>query len=445
MSDTTARHRLTDSKRWDMTSIVDLAKQLGVNMDRLKAMQWIVAVSNAERESFALDLPTGVFGAGVSLVDFDPDDLDDFRGLAQRVRAAGRPNVESAIAIAGSAAQGKAQAFPGDFDFFERVNIRTPTLPEARVVLREVLRETALRAHDEADMALIEVNFGVYPCPVIERGLTRATGDPITWLPADVARGSIAVVTATGEPLTIDWHAVESGSGWTYVGWIVVDEASGRIALASNMMDVTWETPSGVLVPLDGSIDPFLQEVYLELDSIPLFLKVARWIGSDATAAYVANMRQQVQHYVHTDPNFCKASKRLYNLFRMTNELGAAAYVRELFDQPEAQMYEVPGLLEAADAALHRTTKVDRELIVRQLDRVVHTVVSAAGGVAVADLVLELIRLRDIVTGRLPDDHAWDGMLAKTRERCMEIVSEYFRVRLLGLPRIVTLVEELRC
>lgn len=63
MSDTTARHRLTDSKRWDMTSIVDLAKQLGVNMDRLKAMQWIVAVSKAERESFALDLPTGVFGA----------------------------------------------------------------------------------------------------------------------------------------------------------------------------------------------------------------------------------------------------------------------------------------------------------------------------------------------------------------------------------------------
>ena len=51
MSDTTARHRLTDSKRWDMTSIVDLAKQLGVNMDRLKAMQWIVAVSKARSVS----------------------------------------------------------------------------------------------------------------------------------------------------------------------------------------------------------------------------------------------------------------------------------------------------------------------------------------------------------------------------------------------------------
>ena len=96
----------------------------------------------------------------------------------------------------------------------------------------------------------------------------------------------------------------------------------------------------------------------------------------------------------------------------MTDELAAAAYVRELFDEPEPRgCIEVPGLLEAADVALRRTTKINREVIVRQLDRVVHTVVSAAGGVAVADLVLELIRLRDIVTGRLPDDErvGWDA------------------------------------
>jgi len=423
---------------------VQAAARAGIELDPADARTWIVAASGAEREAFAQDAATGVFGHGVSLIDFDPADLEYFRYLARHVRAALRPGVESAIAIAGSAAQGKAQVFPGDYDFFERVHIKAETLDAARATLREVVRDTALRAEREPDIVLVEVNFGVYPTAVVERGTPRAAGDPITWLPADVASGSIAVRGADGQPLVITWDEVAGGPGWTYIGWIVVEPDGGRIALASNMMEVTWESPAGEVIALDGSIDPCLQEVYLEADAMPLFRKLAACIDRTATRAYVNTMRTQAHHYVHVEPDFCKASKRLYNLFRLTGELAAAAYVRELFDEPAARMYQVPGLLEAADIALGATTKIGRDVVVRQLDLVIRTVVMA-GGAAAADLVMELIRLRDVLMGQ---DHAtaqstWTEGLRATRARCSEMVSEHFRSRLFGLPRITQLVAEL--
>ena len=422
--------------------LVQAAALAGVELDPAEARQWIVAASGAERDAFAQDAATGVFGHGISLIDFDPSDLDYFRYLARQVRVAARPNVESAIAIAGSAAQGKAQAFPGDYDFFERVNIKADTLDAARATLRAVVRETALRAEREPDIVLVEVNFGVYPCAVVERGTPRAAGDPITWRPADIANGSIAVSAPDGQPLVIRWDEVAGGPGWTYVGWIVVEPEGGRIALASNMMEVTWESPAGELIALDGSIDPCLQEVYLEPDAIPLFRKLVARIDPAATRAYVDAMRTQAHHYVHAEPNFCKASKRLYNLFRLTDELAAAAYVRELFDEPAARMYQVPGLLEAADVALGASTKIKREVVVRQLDLVIRTVVMA-GGAAAADLVMELICLRDVVLGHAASETTWAEGLRASRARCSEMVSEYFRTRLFGLPRIAELVAKL--
>jgi hypothetical protein len=430
--------------RKDINEIVDAAKRLGVELDAHDAAQWIVAVSAAEREqAFAQDAATGVFGHRISLIDFDASDLDYFRRLAQKVRVARHPKVESAIAIAGSAAQGKVQMFPGDNDFFERVNIQAETLDGARQVLRDVMRETALRAFADRDIVLVEVNFGVYDQPVVERGSSRAAGDPITWTPQDVVNAYIDVQDASGKPIRIQWSETRAGLGWTYIGWIVADRAQGRIALASNMIDATWESPAKEIIALDGSIDPFFQEIYLEPEAIPVFTKIVKHVETGALNAYVSAMRSQAFHYTHEEPNFGKACKRLYNLFRLTDELESAAYVRELFDEPGAQMYQVPGLLEAADVALHADGKIDRDTVVSQIDHVIRAVVEAAEGPTEADLVMELIRLRDVVIGRVPAGREWNLVLNDVRRRCSEMVSEYFRVRLFGLPRIAEFVNRL--
>ena len=78
--------------------------------------------------------------------------------------------------------------------------------------------------------------------------------------PRDLFDGSITVRDVAGRPSTIAWHEAEAGAGWTYIGWIVVDGESGdRIALASNMIEATWESPDGTLTALDGALDPFME------------------------------------------------------------------------------------------------------------------------------------------------------------------------------------------
>jgi hypothetical protein len=425
--------------------IAEAADRLGIELDQEEALQWLEAVSSTEADAaVAQDAKTGIFGHRLALLDFDPDQLPFFRGLAQRVRAARHPRVESAIAIAGSAAQGKVQLFPGDNDFFERLNIQAETLEQARQILREVLRETALRAFTERDIVLVEVNMGVFDQPVYAQGSLRAAGDPITWSPADVANGYLTVEDTSHRPLTIHWHEANAGLGWTYCGWIVSDPQAGRMAQASNMIDTTWEAPSGEIKALDGSIDPFYQEIYLEPAALPVFQKITAQADSSRLNAYVSSMRSEASHYTHIQPNFVKASKRLYNLFRVTDELEAAAYVRELFDEPGAMMYQVPGLLESADVALKAGPAINRDIVVQQIDHVIRAVVEAAEGTREADLVMELLRLRDGVIGRLPAGQQWDQILADVRQRCTEMVSEYFRERLLGLPRIAEYVESLR-
>ena len=428
----------------EVAEIVAAANKLGVELDAQEAIQWIIAVSAAERENaFAQDAQTGVFGNRISLIDFDPDDLAYFRRLAQRVRIERRANVESAIAIAGSSAQGKVQLFPGDTDFFERVNIRADTEAAARQDLRELMRETALRAFNETGIVLLEVNFGVYPVAVVERGVPRAAGDTITWTPDDVLHGRITVSTSDGAPLTINWANAQSGLGWSYLGWIIADRTAGRIALASNMLDVTWEAPDGHIVALDGALDPFFQEIYLEPEAVPVFSKIIRNADQGALNTYINAMRWQAFHYTHVDLNYGKAAKRLYNLFRLTDQLEAAAYVRELFDEPQAALYQVPGLLDAVDAARGERSGIERDTVISQIDQVIRAIINSTEGKDTADLVMSLIQLRDQVLGRNAAGTNWADLLSSVRRQCYSLVNEFFRARLLALPSIERFIAQL--
>ena len=112
--------------------------------------------------------------------------------------------------------------------------------------------------------------------------------------------------------------------------------------------------------------------------------------------------------------------------FRLTDQLEAAAFVRELFDEPAAQLYQVPGLLEAVSIARGQESRIDRETVISQIDRVIRAVVEAAGGVTGADVVMELIRLRDQVIGRTREGVQWDEVLADARSKCSGLINEYF-------------------
>ena len=65
------------------------------------------------------------------------EDLEHFRRIGRLVEFTDTPGeVETALALSGSAAQSKIQTYPGDCDYFERVNILAPSrragLPDPR-------------------------------------------------------------------------------------------------------------------------------------------------------------------------------------------------------------------------------------------------------------------------------------------------------------------------
>jgi hypothetical protein len=426
-----------DEELQNVEQLAAAAEKLGVEFNQADARQWLMAVSAADRgQPWAQDCLSGVFGSQVALADFDQDDLDYFRRLAGRVRLAPWPGVESAIAIAGSSAQGKFQLFPGDVDFFERVNIRAATETAARQTLRELLRASALHAFAEPDIVLTETNFGVYPWPGEHRGAAHQAGDSILWSPEEVLAGEVILTDAAGHSRVLRWGELEAGVGWSYLGWIVADRLAGRIVLVGNMLDATWERPDGAIVALDGALDAFFQEVYLDSESLPIFSKITRHLDPGARQAYASNMRSQVHHYIHVAPSYCKATKRLYNLLRITDELEAAAYLRELFDEPRAQLYQADGLLEAARLASDIGSGIDRAMVLRQIEQVQQAVALALDGPEELELVDALRVLHNRLSDGLAVDAAWDDELRAIQRRSRELVDLYFRDRLFGMPLI---------
>jgi hypothetical protein len=101
-------------------------------------------------------------------------------------------------------------------------------------------------------------------------------------------------------------------------------------------------------------------------------------------------------------------------------------------------------LLEAANVALVASNNVDRDTVVRQIDRAIRAVAEATEGSNRPDLVMELIRLRDVVIGRQMEGAKWEEVLLDVEARCNQIVNEYFRVRLFGFPHIKAFVESLK-
>lgn len=415
-----------------------------IEFDADEARQWMLAVAAGEATALTVDDDTGLFGSRVALLDFDAADLDHVHRLVPSTRLAATPGVESAIAISGSSAQGRIQLFPGDTDFFERVHIHAPDEESAHAILREAIHRTAIRAFAEPDIVLVECNLGVYPEAVDERGRRKDVGDAIEWAPADVVAKEITVTAlADGTPRTYRWDEVELAGGWLYFGWVAADRVSGRIVFTSNMIDATWEDDAGVVHSVDGAVDQLAQEIYLEPEALALVERLHGITPADARDAYRAAMRREVRHYTVEEPNFGKAAKRLYNLFRVADELEAAAYVRELFDEPQAVLYQVPTLLYAADVALDPQSGIDRASVLTQIEVVSDAIADATDGVQERELLAQLDRLRSEALSEGGRSGDWSAVLEEVRGRCAAIVSEFFREQLLAHDRVRMVLDEI--
>lgn len=429
----------------DLERIVESARRLGVELDEADTLQWLTAMAATSADTEIVhDIESGVFGHRVSMLDFSPQDLARFRSIGTIVGFEDRPGVETALALSGSAAQSRIQTHPGDCDYFERINIKADARREACEILASLIREKAVATLHGPTYQLVEVKFGSYPRDLVRNGDTKKKGGPISWTPAEVESGGFDAQLPDGSAVRIGWDDVADEPGWCKLDWVVADPARRQLANASNMLDVTWEAPDGSITPLDGYLDAYFQEVYLEAESLPVFAKLAKHVSTDALDQYVDQLEREVRKYVSAESlNYGKAAKRMYNVFRLTGRHLDAAFVRELFDEPATILYQVWSLLHTLDNATQPGSDMPIESVLAQADELILNVTRVLEGESETEIVRALLRLRDTLARRQSGD-ARDSELDGARTLVANLVNDFFGERLNSVPTIATYIQSAR-
>jgi len=243
--------------------------------------------------------------------------------------------------------------------------------------------------------------------------------------------------------VTLRWDEVALDPGWCKLDWVVSDPNRKQLSNASNVMDVTWEGPDGEIVPLDGYLDSFFQEVYLDADSVPVFAKVAKFVSDDALDNYVEQMQIEVRKYLTKSLNYGKAAKRMYNLFRLSGRYHDAAFVRELFDEPATILYQVWSLISTLDNATQPDSSIPVAEVRAQTDELILAVVNALEGDEEAELVKALLGLRQTLEA---DDltELRTAQVEAARTQVVNLINTFFRDKLESMPSIRDFIHEMQ-
>ena len=415
----------------EVRRIAESAARLGIELDEAGTLQWLsaIAASADSGEDWELDAESGTFGHKVSMLDFSPHDLARFRRIGKIVEVTGPEGVvEGALALSGSAAQSKIQSFPGDADFFQRVNIRAATREQACGIMADILREKVLTTTRGETYQFLEAKLG-----------STANGKPVSWTLADIEAGRIEV---DGAVLT--WEQAALDPGWVKLDWVVTDPDRGQLSNASNVVDVTWESPDGEIVPLDGYLDAYFQEVYLDADAVPTFAKVARFVTDDALDEYVERLEEEVKKYLTHHLNYGKAAKRMYNVFRLSGRHLDAAFVRELFDEPSTILYQVWSLIGALDNATQPGSAIPIDAVQNQADALILDVIRVLEGEEETEIVQALMHLRRVLEKQESGEERTAEVEA-AQNRVVNLVNTFYRDKLESLPTIkeyITVMQE---
>lgn len=434
----------TDTQH-DLERIMESAKRLGVEIEEDEALQWLTSMaSSKDDDNISMSTRTGVFGHKISMLDFSDKELEYFKRVGRIVEFEDIPGqVETALALSGSSAQSKIQSYPGDCDYFERVNIIASTREEACSILARIMIEKALGTLQGPNYQLIEVKYGSYPVDMVVGDQKNRAGTPIAWRPDQIKAGKIEGFTPEGSALTITWQEVSSDPGWCKLDWVVADPIRKQLANASNMLDVTWEAPDGSISPLDGYLDPYFQEIYLEAASVPIFSKLAQHVSGNALDDYVTALEREVKKYMTKDINYGKVAKRMYNIFRLTGRYEEASFLRELFDEPATMLYQVWSLIRTIDDASVPGTSITRAQLLQSTDNLILEVIKVLEGEEETEIVSHLLKLRDALA-----DPAGKQILTNqaevARSMVINLVNNFFYERLTALPTIKEYMDEFK-
>jgi hypothetical protein len=426
----------------ELQKIIESARHLGIEIDEVESLQWLSAIAAEQTDDdITIDESSGTYGYRATMLDFSPKDLARFRRIGEIVEVTGE-GAESALALSGSAAQSKIQSFPGDCDYFQRLNIQAATREEACAIMARLMREHVVAHIQGPTYQFLEAKLGSYPADGTVRGAQVSKGGPISWTLAEIEAKTQVLETAEGT-VELQWDEVALDPGWCKLDWVVTDPARSGLSNASNVIDVTWEDPDGEIVSLDGYLDAYFQEVYLDADSVPTFAKVAKFVSEDALDEYVEALEGEVRKYLTHHLNYGKAAKRMYNVFRLSGRHLDAAFVRELFDEPATILYQVWSLIGTLENATQEGSSIPIEDVQSQADALVLEVVQALDGEAEAELVKSLLQLRQTLETQKTGERRSSEVEA-ARAQVINLINTFYRERLEVMPSIKDYIAQMQ-
>jgi hypothetical protein len=417
------------------TRLIESAEALGVEIDREEAERWIAAMSAESYGSVSVDVNTGIYGHRVTLADHDATELERFRRMAAIVGFEDRPPaMVTALALAGSAAQSRIHRFPADADFFERVHVRAATREEACRILADVIR----------DKALATLHGQGTGCRRSSSAAGRMTGRSAASrsgqanpCPGHRPRWKRAGSTSRGR-----WGERPVALG----GRRVIP--AGASSTGSSPTQSTGAWPTSPTCSTQRGRRPTVRSRRSTASSIPTSRRStstptrsrssrawSRSMGADSVADYVERLTDEVYKYTVKEPNYGKAARRMYNIFRLTGRYPEAAYIRELFDEPTTALYQVAALLRALDEAADAGDAFETDALVVQVDGLIMSAISALEGHAETEMVRRLLRLRDAISSRAGSDRRTED-IAGVRDDAVRAVNDYFERVLTAIPSI---------
>ncbi len=125
--------------------------------------------------------------------------------------------------------------------------------------------------------------MGNHTKDVLIDGQIQKAGTSITWIAQEVHAKEIKAQSPSEDSVTIRWDDAAQDPGWCKIDWVVSDPQREKLVNVSNMLDVTWESPDGDIIPLDGYLDSY----FLDAKSVPIFSKLSQHVSANALDNYV--------------------------------------------------------------------------------------------------------------------------------------------------------------
>jgi hypothetical protein len=221
------------------------------------------------------------------------------------------------------------------------VHIQAPTREDAVEILAATMIESVARTFTNPHLQFVEMKLGLYPAAYSREQEPVSQGSPITGASRRSTSGSCGSSTrrvrATGCGCTRSpWIPVSSS--WT--GCSPTATATGSSGLQGDRRDLGGA--GRVDRGLDGVLDSFYQEVYLDPESQIDVQRLVQHVSPDGLENYLEQIAGEIARYsTEGHENYGKVAKRLYNITRILRRDADASYLRQLFDDPPARL--LPG------------------------------------------------------------------------------------------------------